>query len=89
MKESGFITNEQSVILFANVAELEALNRTKVLAKIEARFKAVTDAGISNRFFALFKCAGVPSYMINMGDIFMSLVFPRVFALFLNTSRIN
>lgn len=35
-----------------------------MLAKIEARFKAVTDAG-------------VPSYMINMGDIFMSLVRPK------------
>eukprot|EP01128_Nolandella_sp_AFSM9_P006796 TRINITY_DN3571_c1_g1_i1.p1 TRINITY_DN3571_c1_g1~~TRINITY_DN3571_c1_g1_i1.p1 ORF type:complete len:444 (+),score=119.87 TRINITY_DN3571_c1_g1_i1:133-1464(+) len=60
LKESGIVTDEQAQILFANVSELEGLNRTKVLAKIQARFKAVTDAG-------------VPSYMINMGDIFMSL----------------
>lgn len=56
----GIITAEQERTLFSNVEELEELNRCDVLAKFEARFKAVQETG-------------APLAIVNLGDIFLQL----------------
>lgn len=58
----GIITAEQERTLFSNVEELEELNRCDVLAKFEARFKAVQETG-------------APLAIVNLGDIFLQLVW--------------
>lgn len=60
LKESGIITPEQQKNLFANVEEIELLNRSQVLAKIESRFKEAEETGL-------------PVYKIQLGDIFLEL----------------
>lgn len=57
----GLITAEQERTLFANIEDLEELNRCEVLAKFEARFKAVQETG-------------APLALVNLGDIFLQLV---------------
>jgi hypothetical protein len=58
----GIITAEQERTLFSNVEELEELNRCDVLAKFEARFKAVQETGAALA-------------VVNLGDIFLQLVW--------------
>lgn len=61
MVSRGLITAEQEKTLFANIEDLEELNRCDVLAKFEARFKAVQETGAALA-------------LVNLGDIFLQLV---------------
>eukprot|EP01125_Pyxidicula_operculata_P006782 TRINITY_DN2329_c0_g1_i2.p1 TRINITY_DN2329_c0_g1~~TRINITY_DN2329_c0_g1_i2.p1 ORF type:complete len:542 (+),score=169.19 TRINITY_DN2329_c0_g1_i2:146-1771(+) len=45
LKESGIISEEQEKTLFANVQEIENLNRSKVLAPLEKTFKEIEEKG--------------------------------------------
>eukprot|EP01127_Copromyxa_protea_P023304 TRINITY_DN8695_c0_g1_i1.p1 TRINITY_DN8695_c0_g1~~TRINITY_DN8695_c0_g1_i1.p1 ORF type:complete len:467 (+),score=97.21 TRINITY_DN8695_c0_g1_i1:69-1469(+) len=60
LEAQGIISREQSKIIFANVEDLEVLNRTQVLEKFQKRFTAL-------------EVAGMPISGANMGDIFLHL----------------
>lgn len=61
LEARGIISAEQSKIIFANVEDLELLNRTQVLEKFQKRFSAL-------------EVAGMPISGVNLGDIFLNLV---------------
>jgi hypothetical protein len=61
LKESGIITPDQQKTLFANVDEIENINRHQVLASLENKFKQAHSQGI-------------PVHKIQLGEIFQELV---------------
>jgi hypothetical protein len=61
LEARGVISREQSKIIFANVEDLEVLNRTQVLEKFQKRFSTLD-------------LAGMPLSGATMGDIFLHLV---------------
>uniref|UniRef100_A0A6B2LBM9 DH domain-containing protein n=1 Tax=Arcella intermedia TaxID=1963864 RepID=A0A6B2LBM9_9EUKA len=62
LKESGIITEEQQKSLFANIDDIENLNRTKILSILLFRFDVAQRGGDASWMMK-----------INLGDVFTSL----------------